>query len=530
MWQSLNVRTRILLGYGLILGLTAALAFFLAFRIETLNAQIARLNTSVAIEADIGAQLAARVSSTQQSIDRYLQQPRPDNLQSARESLQGLHEAVARAHTGLTGSAQLQRIDALARQAVAYEAAFQNLSTLMQEQASIRRSLSTQLFASSTSVNTTIANAVVAGDAGPAVLEELTQAQRSLLLANLWTGALTPEDVDDQEESILRELDRARDILEANAAGPDNATGIITEKTLNDVQRASDSTTTLMQNLQEARQVRSVLLDELGEALKVQADAIAQEALTSLIRSTTDLEEQTRQTQQVVALAMLFTLMFALLATLVLARTITHPLGELVTATRRLHEGDYDVAVPERDRSEIGQLARAFNQMTQTLKQQHEEVLQQQEDLRRRNQDLEQALAEIKTATAAREALAATVRRLSVPVISILDRVIVVPLVGEIDEERAHLLIDRLLKGITEQNARIAILDITGVPFVDSATADWLVRTASATRLLGTQCVLVGISPEVAQALVANGAELAGLITRADLRSAVEYAMRAGRA
>jgi rsbT co-antagonist protein RsbR len=123
--------------------------------------------------------------------------------------------------------------------------------------------------------------------------------------------------------------------------------------------------------------------------------------------------------------------------------------------------------------------------------------------------------------------MASTVRSLSVPVIAILKQVIVVPLVGEIDEQRAHLLLERLLAGVTEQRAKIAILDVTGVPFVDAELATWLLRAASATQLLGAQCVLVGISPEVAQALVASGADLARMATRADLRSAVELALRA---
>ena len=87
-------------------------------------------------------------------------------------------------------------------------------------------------------------------------------------------------------------------------------------------------------------------------------------------------------------------------------------------------------------------------------------------------------------------------------------------------------MLERLLAGVSEQRARIAILDVTGVPFVDTEVVDWLVRASAATSLLGAQCVLVGISPEVAQALVASSANLNRLITRANLRSAVEYAMR----
>jgi rsbT co-antagonist protein RsbR len=135
----------------------------------------------------------------------------------------------------------------------------------------------------------------------------------------------------------------------------------------------------------------------------------------------------------------------------------------------------------------------------------------------------------LREATAAREALVVAVRASSVPVVPILEGVIVLPLVGEIDAERAEVLTQRLLDGVTTQRARIVILDITGVPFVDAALAAWVVRAATAGELLGARCVLVGVSPEVAQALVMSGADLGRLVTRADLRAGVEYAMAARR-
>jgi rsbT co-antagonist protein RsbR len=200
----------------------------------------------------------------------------------------------------------------------------------------------------------------------------------------------------------------------------------------------------------------------------------------------------------------------------------------------RLHKGGQlkaqagaiAAAVVTRDRSELGELAEAFNQMAATLSLQREEVQQQQATLAERNQALESTLAELQTNVAAREQLARTVRLLSMPMVPLLAQVIMIPLVGEIDLGRAKLLLDRLLEGITEQRARIAILDITGVPVVDSALVGWLLKAAASARLLGAQCIRVGIGPEVAQAIVASGADLTELATRADLRDAVEYAMQ----
>jgi anti-anti-sigma factor len=231
--------------------------------------------------------------------------------------------------------------------------------------------------------------------------------------------------------------------------------------------------------------------------------------------------------RRVAGWALVFAVLLVTAVGLQLAATISRPVQELAAATTRLNQGDYSVIVSERVGGEIGQLAAAFNSMAATLNQQRAEVRCQQEAMARRNHELEQALAEVRAATEAREALATTVRNLSVPVVSILEHVVVLPLVGELDARRGRLLLERLLAGVSEQRARIAILDVTGVPFVDAEVIDWLIRASAAASLLGAQCVLVGISPEVAQALVASGANLDRLVARADLRSAVEYAMGA---
>ncbi|MDQ2997980.1 MAG: PAS domain-containing protein, partial [Chloroflexota bacterium] len=91
---------------------------------------------------------------------------------------------------------------------------------------------------------------------------------------------------------------------------------------------------------------------------------------------------------------------------------------------------------------------------------------------------------------------------LSTPLIPITQNVVVMPLIGSIDSRRAQQVLNTLLQGITERHARVAILDITGVPLVDTQVAGALIRAAQAAQLLGAQVVLTGIRPEVAQTLV----------------------------
>jgi rsbT co-antagonist protein RsbR len=118
----------------------------------------------------------------------------------------------------------------------------------------------------------------------------------------------------------------------------------------------------------------------------------------------------------------------------------------------------------------------------------------------------------------------AVLAELSTPLIPINEHVMVMPLIGGVDSRRAQQVLETLLSGVAASHAQIAILDITGVPVVDTQVADALVRAAQAVKLLGAQVVLTGIRPEVAQTLVGLGADLASIVTRSSLQSGIAYA------
>lgn len=116
------------------------------------------------------------------------------------------------------------------------------------------------------------------------------------------------------------------------------------------------------------------------------------------------------------------------------------------------------------------------------------------------------------------------IRGLSTPVIQVWERILVMPLIGVIDSTRARQLMEQLLDRIVALQSEIVILDVTGVPAVDTQVADHLVRTTKAAALVGARTILVGISPQVAQTLVRLGASLGEVETRANLRSGLEAA------
>ncbi|WP_437281631.1 STAS domain-containing protein [Sorangium sp. So ce375] len=126
-------------------------------------------------------------------------------------------------------------------------------------------------------------------------------------------------------------------------------------------------------------------------------------------------------------------------------------------------------------------------------------------------------------------AQSATLRELSTPIIPICDEVLVLPLIGALDEQRSQELTEALLRKISEKGAQICIVDVTGVPAVDTQAAGALARIAQTVRLLGAEVVLTGIRPEVAQALVGLEMELGGIVTRRDLSRGIAFAMAARR-
>jgi rsbT co-antagonist protein RsbR len=146
-----------------------------------------------------------------------------------------------------------------------------------------------------------------------------------------------------------------------------------------------------------------------------------------------------------------------------------------------------------------------------------------------RTSALESALAEVETRAAVQARLLEEnqqqremIRDLSVPVLPVSTATLVMPLVGTLDSQRLALAQEQALGAIERVRARYLALDITGVPLVDSQVAHGLIGVVQAARLLGTEVVLVGVRPEVAQAIVGLGIELRGIRTFSDLQSAIE--------
>ncbi|MBX9723103.1 MAG: STAS domain-containing protein [Candidatus Obscuribacterales bacterium] len=115
---------------------------------------------------------------------------------------------------------------------------------------------------------------------------------------------------------------------------------------------------------------------------------------------------------------------------------------------------------------------------------------------------------------------------MSTPVIKLWDGILIVPLIGTLDSVRTQLVMENLLQKIVETGSKIAILDITGVPTVDTQTAQHLIKTVSATRLMGADCFISGIRPQIAQTIVHLGIDIQDITTKAVMGDAVAEALR----
>jgi rsbT co-antagonist protein RsbR len=106
-----------------------------------------------------------------------------------------------------------------------------------------------------------------------------------------------------------------------------------------------------------------------------------------------------------------------------------------------------------------------------------------------------------------------------------MDKITIMPLIGTIDTERAKLIMENLLEGVIKHNSEVVLMDITGVPVVDTMVAHHIIQAAEAVRLIGSTCILVGIRPEIAQTIVNLGIDLGKFPTKSSLRKGFKSAL-----
>jgi rsbT co-antagonist protein RsbR len=190
----------------------------------------------------------------------------------------------------------------------------------------------------------------------------------------------------------------------------------------------------------------------------------------------------------------------------------------LANRLRRIMQ-DQEVDMIDVDRrDELGILANMVNRAAKELRNSRRLSAE-------RQQELEARLDELRAAHETERRLTNTIKEISTPILNIHQSVLLLPLIGVLDGERAAHAITMLLTRINEVQAQVVILDITGVPTVDTHVANVLIQSARAAALLGARVILCGIRPEVAQVAINLGINLSALMPCHDLQAAIQQAL-----
>ncbi|NUQ75967.1 MAG: STAS domain-containing protein [Polyangiaceae bacterium] len=195
-------------------------------------------------------------------------------------------------------------------------------------------------------------------------------------------------------------------------------------------------------------------------------------------------------------------------------------LAKIGSHLSRMLSGRIEAPLASDRRDELGMLANMVGRVTTELAESRERD-------RRLRLELERRIEELETARATQERLLARIRELSSPVLNPLPGVLLVPLIGTLDAERAALVTTALLDRVASVRAAIVILDVTGVHELDRDVTGLLLRATGAVSLLGARTILCGVSPAMAQMAVADGLDLSALTPSGNLRGALVRALAA---
>lgn len=206
-----------------------------------------------------------------------------------------------------------------------------------------------------------------------------------------------------------------------------------------------------------------------------------------------------------------------------IARRIANPIVQLRAGARQIGLGDLEHRITLPGQNELADLAEELNRMAANL---HAFRTRQQAWSRQLETRVAERTRELSQALEEQKILMSTIRQMSNPVIPLMEGIVVTPIVGTLDSERAQQLMSDVLAVVERDQARVAILDITGLAVVDTAVANALIQTARSAQLLGARAILVGISPEAAETLVHLGFRLEDLHTAATLQEGLRLGLK----
>ncbi|NTW04170.1 MAG: STAS domain-containing protein [Oscillochloris sp.] len=275
-------------------------------------------------------------------------------------------------------------------------------------------------------------------------------------------------------------------------------------------------------------QAQDLLLpaDERLYTLTITSVAVATDKATTAQQTSANLVTLNQSYQRWTSLIGVAGLIVAVLWSIAFPHYLVRPVLLLTAAARRIASGDLSARTLIAGSDELGVLSQSFNSMAEIIEQRRVELEAQYAVSEAARDEAEAARSAIAAQLITIEEQREAIRELSVPVIPITDQILVMPLIGALDTQRLNDIQQGALAALEQSHAHQLVLDITGVPVVDSQVAQGLIRVVQAARLLGVNVTLVGIRPEVAQTIVGLGLDLREVHTQSTLQQALGY--RAG--
>jgi len=265
------------------------------------------------------------------------------------------------------------------------------------------------------------------------------------------------------------------------------------------------------------------------QTLTDQAVQVAQQTSTSARQTSTALDTTSVTTIWQVAGIALIVLIASLVWSLLFPFWLVRPIRVLHATAARLAGGDLTARVALRRSDELGMLAESFDHMAEQIQHSTAALSEHYRAAEDARQSAEAAHDQIAEQLAMIEAQQAIIREMSVPILPLSAMTLVLPLIGALDSARLQMIQQQALHAIEQARARYLLLDITGVPVVDQQVAGGLTQVVHAAQLLGCVVVLVGIRPEVAQAIVSSNLDLQQVVTLSTLQSGIAYTMQGAR-
>lgn len=261
------------------------------------------------------------------------------------------------------------------------------------------------------------------------------------------------------------------------------------------------------------------------QTLTDQAVATARARSESAETASAGLVQTSNQTSWQVLVVAALVLAISAASSLLFPAWLTRPVTALHATMERLRQGDLAARVGLSRQDELGALAHGFDALAGTIERNTATLQEQYTGAAAARAAAEEAHARIAEQIALIAEQRSVINELSVPILPLTDSTLVMPLVGALDSTRVQQTLDRALHAIERARATRLIVDVTGVPVIDTLVAGGIIQLVHAAQLLGCRLVLVGIRPEVAQSLVSLGVELRGIATAATLQDGVAYAL-----